>query len=49
MHINIIKNAAFMLENYKIQIYKIGNNITTFGTGKEIIFFTVQIKSNILI
>ena len=24
------------LENCKIQVYKIGNNITTFGTGKEI-------------
>jgi hypothetical protein len=30
------------LENCKIQVYKIGNNIATFGTGKEMIFFTVQ-------
>ena len=37
------------LENCKIQVYEIDNNITTFGPGKEIIFFTVQIKSNILI
>ena len=37
------------LENCKMQLYKIDNNITTFGTGKEIIIFTVQIKSNILI
>jgi selenocysteine lyase/cysteine desulfurase len=29
--------------------YKIDNNIATFDPGKEIIFFTVQIKSNVLI
>ena len=48
VHITSICNGIY-LENCKIQIYKIGNNITTFGTGKEIILFTVQIKSNILI
>jgi hypothetical protein len=32
-----------------MQVYKIDNNITIFGPGKEIIVFTVQIKSNILI